>query len=130
MPYDYPGEYAARFDGVDDGPAITFERLSAPTLVHGLKSTPTGMLTLHGVKGASPRGTMLLEQWYRASGAGGGPSKNLTIEVTRAAQSPERWHVVAAVPRKWVLRAGTAGAAPAPISVESLELSHLGVRRV
>jgi hypothetical protein len=128
MPYDYPGDYRGRFDGIDDAtPSFTFERLSAPNLVQGLKPSPTGTLTFHSLKGANPRGAMLIDQWYRSSGGGTGPSRNLIIEVARAKSVVERWHVVGAQPRKWVLKAASAG--NGPIAVESLEIVHLGMRR-
>jgi hypothetical protein len=129
MPYDYPGEYAAYFDG-DPTVSITFERLSAADLFQGLKPTPTGTLTLHGVKGANARGAMLLEQWYRASGSASGPSKNVVIEVTRSDKSLERWQLVSAIPRNWVVEAAAAAGVPTPINVRSVNVIHLGLRRL
>ena len=129
MPYDYPGEYRGRFDGIDDAtPSFTFDRLSAPNLLQGLKPSPTGTLTLHGLKGANPRGAMLIDHWYRSSGGGTGPSRNLVIEVSRDNNAVERWQVTGAQPRKWMLMTASAGGGP--IAVESLEIVHLGMRRV
>lgn len=129
MPYDYPGEYAMRFDGdAEVKPSAFFSRLSGSGIGVGLRPSSSGTVKIEGLKSATARGGTLLIQWYRASSAGGGPPKDLLIDVLNQAKVPvARWRIRGARPVKWVMAAGTPETGGA--AVETLEITHAGFLR-
>jgi phage tail-like protein len=135
MPYDYPGEYAMRFDGVDVG---RFRELVATTASGlrrsagaALERSGPGTLELRDLGGANVYGDVLLHRWQRSTTSAGGPPRNLTIEVLDASGAPvARWHIRNARPLKWVLK--PAGSAPRStdkndILVETITIVHEGM---
>ena len=131
MPFDYPGEYAMRFDGeADVKPSALFDRLSSPDMGLALQPSVSGTLQIHGVTAASTRGAMLLSQWYSASSSGIGPPRNIVIDVLNQTKAPvSRWRVRGARPTKWVMKAGTTRPDGAGAVIETLEIAHSGVLR-
>jgi phage tail-like protein len=129
MPYDYPAEYAMRFDGETDvKPSAFFKRLSALGAGVGLQPSSSGKLKIEGLVSATVRGRTLLAQWYRATSAGGGPPQNLVIEALNQGKMPiTRWQIRLARPVKWVMAAGAARESGA-VAVETLEITHAGFR--
>jgi phage tail-like protein len=124
MPYEYPGDYAMRFDGVAE-PAAYFKRLS-PSLVE-LRPSSVGTFKFQELTVASPRAGMLLTQWYRANTTAGGPAKNLVIELLNNARLPvARWRVRNARPVKWVM---STAQARGEVAIETLEIAHEGMLR-
>jgi phage tail-like protein len=123
MPYDYPGDYAMRFDGVAE-PVAYFKRFS-PNLVE-LRPSSAGTLKFQGLTAASPRAGMLLTQWYRATTTAGGLAKNLVIELLNNARLPvARWRVRNARPVKWMISTQARG----EVAIETLEIAHEGMLR-
>jgi phage tail-like protein len=137
MPYDYPGEYAVKWDGVDVGRfrdlvATTASGLRRPAGASLERSGP-GTLELRDVAGVSIYGDVLLHRWPSSTTAAGGPPRNLTIEVLDASGAAvTRWHIRNARPMKWVVKpAGIRTASRSTdkndIAVETLTIVHEGI---
>ncbi|MDX2151923.1 MAG: phage tail protein [Bryobacteraceae bacterium] len=119
--YDYPGEYAMRFDG-EDKPSPWCGYFASMTYSESSKT-----LTITRLRVADLVGRMEMERWRSAAGAAGAPPKNLVIEALDRLKMPvKRWRVRNARPTKWVLAPSPSSAGRNEVAIETLEIVHEG----
>lgn len=120
-PYDYPGEYAFRFDGIDKGEWCGY--FTSWNRTEGRQPLRIENLRVSGL-----RGVTVMTSWQRSVSLTGGSPKTLLIEQLSSAKvAVARWKVRNAKPIKWT---AAPSASNNDIHIEKIELVHEGISRV
>jgi hypothetical protein len=136
MPYDYPGEYSMRFDGVEVARfrKLVVVRRTGRSILDASRPGPAGpgTLTVHDVAGAGLTGDVLIHRWQR-SGLPSVKRPNVTIEALSGAAAGTRWRLRNAQPVKRVMKphlATAKGGSGNEVAIETLEIAHEGMIEV